>query len=76
MNKMFEGHGYYQSHADPQIRSKVSGEELTITSTWTDHILGVSSTSEGEAIAKQELGASYKVKDLGEAKLIVGIKID
>jgi len=32
--------------------------------------------SEGKAIAKQELGASYKIKDLGKVKLILGIKID
>jgi len=30
LNKMFEGHGYYRSSADPQIYLKVINDELTI----------------------------------------------
>ena len=33
LDKTFEGHGYYKLHADPQIRSKVHDDELTLTST-------------------------------------------
>jgi len=33
LNRTFEGHGYYRSKADSQIRSRVIGDELTITST-------------------------------------------
>jgi len=75
LNKMFEGHGYYRSSADPQIHSKVIDDELTITSTWTDDILGVSSTLEGKLSAKAQLSSSYEIKDLGEAKLILGMQI-
>jgi len=76
LDKTFEGHGYYKSRADPQIRSRVYDDELTLTSTWTDDILGASSTTKGERLAKAELGLSYEIKDLGEAKLILGMRID
>jgi len=73
LDKTFEGHGYYKSRADPQIRSRVYDDELTLTSTWTNDILGASSTTEDERLAKAELGSSYEIKDLGEAKLILGM---
>jgi len=76
LDKTFEGHGYYKSQADPQIRSRVYDDELTLTSIWTDNILGTSSTTEGKHLAKAELGLSYEIKDLGKAKLILGMQID
>jgi len=76
LRKTFERHGYYRSKADPQIRSRIYGDEFTLTSTWTDDILGASSTPEEEKRAKDELQSSYEIKDLGEAKLILGIQID
>ena len=62
--------------ADPQIHSKLIGDEFTLTSTWTDDVLGASSTTEGEEIAKNQLKSSYDIKDIGEAKLILGMHID
>ena len=44
-------------------------------STWTDNILGASSTPEGKTLAKEQLGSSYEIKDIAEAKLILGMKI-
>jgi len=76
LDKTFQGHGYYKSHADPQIRSRVYNNELILTSIWTDDILGASSTIEGENLAKSQLGSSYEIKDLGKAKLILGMRID
>ena len=75
LDKTFQGHGYYKSCANPQIRSRVLNDELTLTSTWTDDILGASSTAEGKKLAKSELGSSYEMKDMGEAKLILGMRI-
>jgi len=75
LNKMFEGHGYYRSSADPQIYLKVINDELTIMLTWTDNILGTSSTLEGELSVKAQLSSSYEIKDLGKAKLILGMWI-
>ena len=76
LNKTFEGHGYYRSKADPQIRLRVLGNKFTLTYTWTDDVLGASSTIKEECQAKGELQSSYEIKDLGEAKLILGIRVD
>jgi len=76
LDKTFERHGYYKSRADPQIWSKVHDNKLTLTSTWTNNVLGALSTLEGERLAKLQLGSSYKIKDLGEAKFILGMRID
>jgi len=37
-------------------------------STWADDILGAFSTIKGKILVKSQLGTSYKIKDLGEAK--------
>ena len=71
----FEGHGYYRSWADSQIRSRVTENKLILTSTSTDDILETSSTLEGKTLAKEQLRSSYEIKDIGEAKLILGMKI-
>jgi len=33
------------------------------------------STTEGEVLAKEQLKSSYKIKDIGETKLILGMRI-
>lgn len=76
LDRTYEGHGYYKSKADSQVRSRVEGDEFTLTSTWTDDVLGASSTKAGEEKAKDELGMSYEIKDLGEARYILGMRID
>jgi len=76
LDKTFEGQGYYKSKADPQIQSRVCEDKFTLTSTWTDDILGASSSLEGENTAKEQLSASYKIKDLGEVKLILGMRVE
>jgi len=40
------------------------------------NVLGASSTIEGKILAKDQLWASYKIKDIGEAKLILGMRIE
>jgi len=76
LDNTFEGHGYYKSRADPQIRSRVYSDEFTLISTWTDDVLGALSTAEGEDLTKTQLSSSYEIKDLRNAKLILGIRID
>ena len=76
LDKTFEGHGFYKSRTDPQICSRVYGDKLMLTSTWTDDVLDASSTIEDKNLAKSQLGASYEIKDLGEAKLILGMRIN
>ena len=67
---------FYKSRADPQICSRVYSDEFLLTFTQTDNILGILSTVEGENLAKSQLGASYEIKDMEEAKSILGICID
>jgi hypothetical protein len=76
LEKTYRGHRYYTSKADPQVRSRLENDELTLTSMWTDDILGASTTEAGETKAKGELRSSYEIKDLGTAKFILGMRID
>jgi hypothetical protein len=76
LEKTYQAHNYYTSKADPQVRSRIEGDEITLTSTWTDDILGSSSSEAGEIKAKSELKNNYKLKDLGAATFILGMKID
>lgn len=72
----YQDHRHYTSKANPQVHSHVEGDEITLTSTWTDNILGASLTEAGEIKAKAELQSSYELKDLGMARFILGMKID
>jgi hypothetical protein len=62
--------GYYQSKIDPSVRSHHADGEVMITSTYTDDVTGISSTTTGAEVAREELGWKYEVKDLGEASLV------
>ena len=46
-----------------------------LTTTWMDDVLGASTTPAGKVKAKEELRSSYEIKDLGEVKYILGMKI-
>jgi len=76
LDKTFQGHRYYKLHADPQIQSRVNNNKLILTSTWTNDVLRASSTVEGEQLTKFQLGSSCKIRDLGEAKLILSMCIN
>ena len=43
---------------------------------YTDVMTGISTTKEGAERVKAELGQRFKTKDLGEASLVLGIKIE
>jgi len=75
LDRTFKGHKYYRLRVDSQIWSRITDNELTLTSTWTDNILEASLTTEDKALAKEQLKSSYEIKDIGEAKLILGIRI-
>jgi len=76
LDHTYTEHRYYTSKADSQVQSKVINGELTLTTTWTNDILGASTTPAGEVEAKEELRSSYEIKDLGEVKYILGMKIE
>jgi len=76
LNCTYTEHRYYTSKADSQVRSKVVNGEITRTTTWTDNVLGALTTPAGEVEVKEELRSSYEIKDLGEVKYILGMKIE
>jgi len=76
LDKMFKDLGYYKSRADLQIQSQVINDEFMLTFTWTDDVLGVSSTLSRKISAKDQLTASYNIKDIGNVKLILEICIE
>jgi hypothetical protein len=76
LDEDMQGLRYYCSLADSLVCSQHVDSEVTITSTYTDNITGISSTKEGGQKARDELGHSYKIMDLGDTKYILGICID
>lgn len=75
LDKEMKELGYYRSQADQCVRSRHVNGEVTITSTYTDDVSGLSTTVEGSIEARKELGLKFKVKDLGEVNLILGIRV-
>jgi len=55
LDHTYTEHRYYTSKADSQVRSKVVNRELTLTTTWTNNVLGASTTPAGEVEVKEEL---------------------
>ena len=76
LDKEYRKLGYYRSKADTSVRSRDIDGEKTITSTYTDDVTGISSSMAGAEQARAELGLQYEIKDLGESKLILGIRVD
>ena len=76
LNKEMGELGYYRSKADPAVRSRHANGNITITSTYTDDTTGISSSKEEAKRAKDELGWTYETKDLGDANLVLGIRIN
>lgn len=64
---------YRKSCADQSVHIRDSDGEITITSTYTDNITRMSSTRASTDLTKRELGEKYKVKNLGDLKLVLGI---
>jgi hypothetical protein len=76
LDKEYRQLGYYWSKADTSVRSRDIDGEKTIMSMYTDDITGISSSIAGAEQAQAELGLQYEIKDLGESKLILGIRVD
>ena len=68
--------GYYHSKADPSVHSCRADDNITITSTYTNDMTGISSLKQEAERAKEELGWTYETKDLGDANLVLRIQID
>lgn len=75
LNSAYNDLGYHQSKADPCIRSRREGSELTLTSTYTDDVLGASTTIEGARKAKAELSKRFKLTEVEKLHLLLGMRI-
>ncbi|KAF5374517.1 hypothetical protein D9615_009035 [Tricholomella constricta] len=67
--------GYVKSRADQSVRWRKQEEEITVTCTYTDDVIGISSTADGAATARKEFGEKYEVKDLGDIEMVLGIRV-
>ncbi|KAL6054460.1 Cysteine-rich receptor-like protein kinase 25-like protein [Balamuthia mandrillaris] len=67
--------GFYQSEADPCIYVKVEGGEIIILALYVDDVLLAAKTTKAMEPTKKQLSKAFKMKDLGEAKYILGIEI-
>ena len=74
-NKDIKRLGYKRLEADQSVRSRERDEERMVTSTYTDNISGISSSKVEAEKVHQKLGEKYEIKDLGDAKFVLGIQI-
>lgn len=72
----FTSLGYIALKADPCIRVKRDGADMTLTATYTDNVWGASTTSEVGEKAKAELGKLWDIKDVGENHQLSGMRVD
>ncbi|KAG5716923.1 hypothetical protein E4T56_gene8533 [Termitomyces sp. T112] len=75
LDKAYKNLGYKTSHADSCVWTRMINGEHTITNTFTNDTFGLSTTAQGMADAKQELGNTYEIKDLRDPSFIVGMAI-
>ena len=66
---------YKQSETDQSVRSRDKYSKRTVTSTYTDDTSGMSSSKVEAERAQRELGKKYKIKDLGDIKFVLGIRV-
>ncbi|KAJ3492187.1 hypothetical protein NLJ89_g11265 [Agrocybe chaxingu] len=76
LSRTYKGLGYYQSRADPCVRHRLIDGEYTLTCTYTDDVLGGSSSPAEKERAIGEMEGCYEVKRIeesGGAKVILGM---
>ena len=75
LNSTFNKLGHHQSHADLCIHIQWTDDGYTIIGTYTDNILGASSSEKNEMQMKSELGNNYEVTDLGWPNKVLGMTL-
>ena len=66
---------YTTSRADPCVRIKKEDGNYTITNTYTNDVNGASNNDEEIKKRKEEIGAIWEIKDIGENKYFLGMCI-
>ena len=67
--------GYTTSRADPCVRFKKEDGNYTLTNTYTDDVNGASNSDEEMKKRKEEIGAKWEIKDVGENEYFLGMRI-
>lgn len=75
LNNAYINLGHKQSRADPCIRVHYSPLGKTITSTYTDDVLGGSSTKKAGELVRKELSEKYEIKDFGQPNNVLGMTV-
>ncbi|KAJ3483779.1 hypothetical protein NLJ89_g12034 [Agrocybe chaxingu] len=76
LSKTYKGLGYYQSCADPCVQHRLINGQYTLMCTYTDDVLGGSSSDQEKEKAIGEIEECYEVKRIegtGGAKVILGM---
>jgi hypothetical protein len=79
LSSTYDALGYYQSRADPCVRHRVIDGRYTLNVTYTDDVIGGSSSHEEEAQALGELESAYEIKkvedDEEKGRFILGMSM-
>lgn len=67
--------GYKKSKFEPCLYTKKNGSSLTIVALYVDDFFIFSNCQKETSFLKEKLGSEFKVKDLGQAKQILGVRI-
>ena len=67
--------GYTTSQADPCVRYKREGDGYTITDTYMDDVFGASKSDREIKERKEEIGKEWEIKDVGENKYFLGMRV-
>jgi hypothetical protein len=75
LSETYNSLGYTASHADPCVQFKKEDRNYTITDTYTDNIFGASNNDEEVSKRKDEMGRVWEIKDVGENKYFLGMRV-
>lgn len=75
LNNTFTELGHQASRSDPCVHVHHSPLGKTITTTYTDNVIGNASTEEAGVAVTKEMSDRYELKDLGQPNKILGISI-
>lgn len=67
--------GFVRSAVDPCVYYKVNGDRMTFVGVYVDDSLIASNDDHMKRFLRTELNKRFKMKDLGEANVVVGIRI-
>lgn len=75
LSAVFISMGYQQSKIDPCVYSKFNNNDMIFVAIYVDDLMIFTNSIELEEESKASLMEKFKMKDLGEAKLCIGLRI-